>query len=56
MCKKKKFDRFEVQLALFKIESRKNKKHRQPKSKRKEKRFYYCEKCEGYHLTSMTKE
>lgn len=49
-CIKKKFTKLEAMMYVARSEM-KNKK-RKGKSKRKECRYYYCNECNAYHMTS----
>ena len=50
MCKKKRYPtELDAKIALTSCYYA---NHIKGKSKRKECRYYYCDKCKGYHLTS----
>jgi len=50
MCNKRKFSKLSAMICVANSEFT-NKKYK-GHTKRKECRFYYCEKCKSYHLTS----
>lgn len=51
---KPKMDKLEAQIALSRV-IMKNKKHRRQRDQNRPKRFYRCEFCHWYHLTSQDK-
>ena len=53
MCDKEKFTKLEAMIYL--ANSDLIDKIRKGRTKRKECRYYYCDECKAYHLTSMSK-
>ena len=51
-CNKKKMTKFEAMLYLANSDLR-YKQHK-GRTKRRDCRYYYCKKCNAYHLTSMS--
>ena len=51
-CNKKRFTKFEAMLYLANSDLRYKKT--KGRTKRKECRYYYCNVCKAYHLTSMS--
>ena len=52
-CTKKKFTKLEAMMYIAQAEMQYKK--RKGRSKRRECRYYYCEECNTYHLTSQFK-
>ena len=50
-CKKKKLDKIEAMLVISNAQ-----KQTQKNFKRRELRFYWCEKCQAYHTTKQKNE
>jgi hypothetical protein len=49
MCSKRKYDKIGAMLAIAKIQNKGN-------YNRHECRYYFCNKCKAYHLTSQEKK
>lgn len=53
MCKKKKFTKLNAMIIIALYEGKRKNKYRNYKNlKRKEVRYYYCNECKAWHLTS----